>query len=76
MATIKATDIIYATIYRLGGNIIASLRLSGITDMAGILRSLREALPAHTASGLVTVSVRNSSAGWNHTQRVMLRRQA
>lgn len=42
--------------------------------MAGILRSLREAIPAGIPGGLVTVSVRNSSAGWNHTERVMLRR--
>lgn len=74
MSTINASDIIFATITRLGGKILATIRLSGITDMASIIRSLRDAIPAGTPGGLVTVSVRNSSAGWNHTQRVMLRR--
>lgn len=74
MSTIHATDIVYATITRMGGRMLATLRLSGVTDMAGILRSLREAIPAGIPGGLVTVSVRNSSAGWNHTERVMLRR--
>ena len=74
MATIHASDIIYATIYRLGGSILANLRLSGLTDMAGILRSVKNAMPAGAAGGLVTISVRNSTAGWNHTERIMLRR--
>lgn len=72
MSTIKATDIIYASIYLLGGNLLTQLQLSGITDMAGIIRSAKASLPSGVARGLVTVSVRNSSAGWNHTQRVML----
>lgn len=73
MSKIHASDIIIATITRLGGGVMATLRLSGITDMSGILRSLRAHLPVGKAFGLVTVSVRNASAGWSHTERVMLR---
>lgn len=74
MSPINTTDIIYATITRLSGKIIATIRMSGITDLASILRVLRRQLPEEIQGGLVTVNIRNSSAGWNQTSRVMLRR--
>ena len=49
MSKIHASDIIIATITRLGGGVMATLRLSGITDMSGILRSLRAHLPVGKA---------------------------
>lgn len=73
MSKIHATDLIIATISRLGGGVLATLRLSGITDMSGIIRTLRSSMSGNRAAGLVTVSVRNASAGWSHTERVMLR---
>ncbi|MDE5626861.1 MAG: hypothetical protein K2K40_07560 [Paramuribaculum sp.] len=73
MSKIHATDVIFATMSRFGGRVLASIRLIGITDMAEIMRRLREAAPTGMQPGLVTVSVRNSSAGWNHTQSILLR---
>lgn len=72
--TIHATDILYATVSRLGGAIVAHLRLSGITDMAAVMKRVLGAIPAGSGTGLVTVSVRNSTAGWNRTERIMVRR--
>lgn len=73
MSKIHATDIIIATVTRLGGGVMATLRLSGITDMAGILRHMRGMMPSGHPAGLVTVNVRNTSAGWASSRRVLLR---
>lgn len=72
ISKINPGDLIFATISILG-RVVANLRLSGVTCIDDILRHYRagggSALP-----GMVTVNVRNYTAGWSSRQCVIMRR--
>lgn len=68
MKTINFTDTIYASA-RQGANVLASIRLSGITSQADALRYLRHQMPY--SNGMVMVTVRNSTAGWSDTRAML-----
>lgn len=69
MATINASDILYATIVRQGATLL-SLRMSGLTSLSQILAQIRRHLT--DAAGLVTLRLRNGSQGWMHQQPLLL----
>lgn len=71
MATIQSTDILFATLIQ-RGRTIASVRLSGITTFSEIIRYLRKV--ANGAVGMMTVSLRNGTQGWNHQRNIMFSR--
>ncbi|MCM1028366.1 MAG: hypothetical protein NC342_04095 [Pseudoflavonifractor sp.] len=73
ISSINPGDIIFATISSLG-RVVANLRLSGVTCIDDIIRHFRAGGANIPAAGLVTVSVRNYSAGWSSRQNVILRR--
>ncbi len=66
MATIESSDIIFATI-RQRGQILTTLRLSGITSLSEIVSSLHG-----IARGLTTIDLRNGSQGWSSRHTVLL----
>lgn len=66
MATILPSDIIFATI-RQRGQILTTLRLSGITSLSEIVSGLKG-----IARGLATIDLRNGSQGWSRRHTVML----
>lgn len=68
MATINYSDIIFATVIQRGAT-IASLRMSGISSMADVVRNIRTNIGA--AAGLTTINLRNGSQGWRRSSTVM-----
>ncbi len=66
MGTINSSDIIFATVKQRGIT-LASIKLSGITSFAEILRrSLSGTM------GMTTIDLRNGSQGWQQRRTVML----
>ena len=68
MKTISHTDTIFATIRR-GFKVVATFTVSGITNMTEVMTLAQ----SRVGAGLVTVTLRNSSAGWSDTRSVMFR---
>lgn len=66
MATILPSDIIFATI-RQRGQILTTLRLSGITSLSEIVSGLKG-----IARGITTIDLRNGSQGWCRRHTVMI----
>lgn len=69
MGTINSSDIIFATVKQRGIT-LASIKLSGITSFAEILRHLRRSLSG--IMGMTTIDLRNGSQGWQQRRTVML----
>lgn len=69
MATINSSDIIFATVMQ-RGTTLASIRISGITSFAEILRHLRNILSG--IMGMTTIDLRNGTQGWQQRRTVML----
>ncbi len=70
--SINPGDLIFATISYLG-RVVANLRLSGITSLDDILRHYR-AEGGKMVPGMVTVSIRNYTAGWTGSRSIVMRR--
>ncbi len=68
MATLNASDIIFATLTQ-SGRTIASVRLSGMRTLSDIVRYLRNIYI--DAVGLLTLSLRNPSQGWTEQRNIM-----
>ncbi len=66
MATIESSDIIFATI-RQRGQVLTTLRMSGVTSLSEIVTSLR-GIPR----GITTIDLRNGSQGWSRRHTVMI----
>ena len=66
MATIESSDIIFATV-RQRGQVLTTLRISGITSLSEIVTSLRG-----VARGITTIDLRNGSQGWSRRHTVMI----
>lgn len=69
MEKISINDIIFATA-KIQGRVMASLRLSGIMSMADIIREIKKEIGS--ASGLLTISLRNMTQGWSRQKSVYL----
>lgn len=69
MATIHYTDIIFATVTH-HGNYIASLRITGVSSFAEVLRNIYKQLKI--SAGLINIALRNSSQGWNETRTIVI----
>ena len=69
MEKISINDIIFATA-KIKGRVTASLRLSGIMSMADIIREIKKEIGS--ASGLLTISLRNMTQGWSRQKSVYL----
>ena len=69
MEKISINDIIFATA-KSQGRVTASLRLSGIMSMADIIREIKKEIGS--ASGLLTISLRNMTQGWSRQKSVYL----
>ena len=69
MATINFSDVIYATIMQ-RGCVVASVKLSGMTSFAAVLKSLKGAVKG--SLGMVTLNLRNSSQGWSSRQALLM----
>jgi hypothetical protein len=65
MATILSSDEIFATVSQ-RGRVMSSLRLSGITSLADILRAI-----GNEIRGLATIELRNSTQGWQRRHTIM-----
>lgn len=65
MATILSSDEIFATVSQ-RGRVMSSLRLSGITSLADILRAI-----GNEIRGLATIELRNSTQGWLRRHTIM-----
>lgn len=65
MATILSFDEIFATVSQ-RGRVMSSLRLSGITSLADILRAI-----GNEIRGLATIELRNSTQGWQRRHTIM-----
>lgn len=65
MATILSSDEIFATVSQ-RGRVLSSLRLSGITSLADILRAI-----GNEIRGLATIELRNSTQGWQRRHTIM-----
>lgn len=68
MATINYTDTLFATISQ-RGNILATLRLVGMSSFADIVREIRSS--TGTAAGLINLSLRNSTQGWSRNSALL-----
>lgn len=68
MATINYTDTLFATISQ-RGNILATLRLVGMSSFADIVREIRASIG--TAAGLINLSLRNSTQGWSRNSALL-----
>lgn len=66
MATILSSDVIFATI-RQRGQILTTMRLSGITSLSEIVSSLHGSV-----RGIATIDLRNGTQGWSRRHTVML----
>lgn len=66
MATILSSDVIFATI-RQRGQILTTMRLSGITSLSEIVSSLHGSV-----HGIATIDLRNGTQGWSRRHTVML----
>ena len=69
MEKISINDIIFPTA-KIQGRVTASLRLSGIMSMADIIREIKKEIGS--ASGLLTISLRNMTQGWSRQKSVYL----
>lgn len=65
MTTILSSDEIFATVSQ-RGRVLSSLRLSGITSLADILRAI-----GNEIRGLATIELRNSTQGWQRRHTIM-----
>lgn len=70
MAKISVTDVIFITIVQ-NGITKFSQRITGITSLPSIMSTIKNVMP--DMRGLATFQVRNSTAGWNHSQTLLLR---
>lgn len=68
MATINASDIIFATVTQCGKT-IASVRLSGMNTFNDIVKYLSTLLK--NTAGLLTLSLRNGTQGWQQQRSIM-----
>lgn len=68
MKTITTSDTIFATIRR-GFRVIATFTVSGMSSIADVLAMAQR----QAGSGLATVTLRNSSAGWTDTRAILFR---
>lgn len=66
---ILASDAICARVICRGSNVI-SLNLSGMSSMADLYRAVADA--TRELKGMVTLSLRNLSQGWNISRPLML----
>lgn len=66
MATILSSDVIFATV-RQRGQVMTTLRLSGITSFGDVVASV-----GRLFKGITTIDLRNGTQGWNRRHTVML----
>ncbi|MEF2642699.1 MAG: hypothetical protein U0M50_01400 [Paramuribaculum sp.] len=66
MATILSSDVIFATV-RQRGQVMTTLRLSGITSFGDVVASV-----GRLFKGITTIDLRNGTQGWNLRHTVML----
>ena len=66
MATILSSDVIFATV-RQRGQVMTTLRLSGITSFGDVVASV-----GRLFKGITTIDLRNGTQGWNLRLTVML----
>ena len=69
MAEINYNDVIYATLTRCG-NVIASVKMRGMTSFESILRQIRKIVVESV--GLVTLQIRNYSQGWSQNKTLVI----
>ena len=69
MAEINYNDVIYATLTRCG-NVIASVKLCGVTSFENILHQIRKIVSESV--GLVTLQIRNYSQGWSQNKTLVI----
>lgn len=69
MATILSTDVMFATVKQ-RGNILATLRLSGMSSLADIINYIKTIVKGRM--GLLTLSLRNSTQGWAQERNIIL----
>ena len=66
MATILSSDVIFAPV-RQRGQVMTTLRLSGITSFGDVVASV-----GRLFKGITTIDLRNGTQGWNLRHTVML----
>ncbi len=69
MNIITLNDIIFATA-TVRGAVTANLRLSGLRSMADVINAIRREIGS--ASGLITISLRNMTQGWTQQKSLYL----
>ena len=67
--TINSTDRVFATLSRFG-SIIYNVELSGVTSMSDVVRRIRGEVKS--GSGILSLTLRNSSQGWSRSASIML----
>jgi len=70
MVTINTSDIIFATLFQHGRQVV-TLRLSGLSSFSDIIRQVRRASAG--CIGLVTLHLRNCTQGWSGNRPIMMR---
>ncbi len=68
MGTIDRSDIIYATLTQ-RGTTLGTYRIEGMSSKADVIRHLRSMVK--NCLGIVTLSLRNSTQGWQHRQSLL-----
>lgn len=66
-------DIIFATVSQ-RGNIIVSLKMTGLTSIRDLLELLNKTINGYM--GMVMLKLRNKSQGWSLNQPIMMGRKA
>ena len=69
MAVINYNDVIYATLTQ-RGNVIASVKMCGVTSFEFLLRQLRNIVSG--CVGMVTLQIRNYSQGWSQNKKLVI----
>ena len=67
--TINSNDRVFATLSQFG-SIIYNVELSGVTSMSDVVRRIRGEVKS--VSGLLSLTLRNSSQGWSRSASIML----
>ena len=69
MKKININDIIFATAI-IRGTVTASLRLSGLSSVADVIKAIKREIGSF--SGIMTVSMRNMTQGWSEQKSLYL----
>lgn len=69
MEKISINDIVFATA-EIRGSVKASLRLSGLSSIADVIRAIKHEIGS--VSGILTISMRNMTQGWTQQKSLYL----